>query len=206
EIHATEILAKAVKRKAAKKVAAPRQPSVHKGSSVPAKTRAPVHSGKVDTTRRPPTQTRRPTPQTKEPYQSTRRPSGRPPQSRGRPSYRDSQRRPSSRDRGSRAPYRKEIPKVPEELMPIVKEIDGKEKQEGIFLDEKLKHLKKVAVEKIYEELKKAKGVTKVVFDGVITQRLIDVCDEKKINTIVGARISEIKRRPSTVRYYTFPY
>jgi len=69
-----------------------------------------------------------------------------------------------------------------------------------------LKQLKKVAVEKIYEELKKAKNVTKVVFDGVITQRLIDVCDEKKINTIVGARIAEIKRRPSTVRYYTFPY
>ena len=90
--------------------------------------------------------------------------------------------------------------------MPIVKKIDGQEKPEGVFLDDKLKQLKKVPVAKIFDELKKAKGVTKIIFDGVITQRLMDICEEKKIGTIIGARISNLERRPASVRYYTFPY
>ncbi|MCK5184663.1 MAG: hypothetical protein KAQ95_10175, partial [Candidatus Heimdallarchaeota archaeon] len=121
-----------------------------------------------------------------------------------RPYSRDS-RRPSSRDRGGREGYRKPPPpKIPDELLPIVKEIDGKEKQEGIFLNDKLKQLKRVPVAKIVDEIKKAKGVTKLIFDGILTQRLIDACDEKNIDVIVAARIGKIERRPAKLKFYTF--
>ena len=79
-----------------------------------------------------------------------------------------------------------------------------KEKQEGIFLNDKLEELKRVPVEEIIEEIKKSKGVTKVIFDGIITQRLIDACDEKNIDVVIGARTAKIERRPAKLKYYTF--
>ncbi|RLI67674.1 MAG: DNA primase [Candidatus Gerdarchaeota archaeon] len=112
-------------------------------------------------------------------------------------------RRQSYRSDRRRAPaYQK--PRIPENLMPFVKELEEKEQQEGILLDDNLKQLKRVAVEKLYDELKKAKKVTKVVFDGIITQRLLDLCEEKEINTIVGAKISEIEKQPKKTKFYTF--
>jgi DNA primase len=192
EIHAADVLEKAIKRKASKKIQKP------KAAPVAAKVAPKKAVAKSETTtrklpaRKPQSQSSR----SSGPRTSSRGPPGR------RPYSRDGRR--SSRDRG-REPYRKPAPpKIPDELLPIVREIDGKEKQEGIFLNDKLKKLKTVSVEKIVEEVKKSKGVTKVIFDGIITQRLIDACDEKNIETIVGARLAKIERRPAKLKYYTF--
>ncbi len=89
--------------------------------------------------------------------------------------------------------------------MSFVKEIDGKEKQEGIFLNEKKKRVKKVPVISIFDEIKKAKSsVITVVFDGIITQRLIDVCEEKNIGTLIGARIAELEKSPNKTKIFSF--
>jgi len=122
-------------------------------------------------------------------------------QSQSKPSDRRRQSYRSSDRRGAPA-YQK--PRIPENLMTFVKEVEGKDDQEGILLDENLKQLKRVAVEKLYDELKKAKGVSKVIFDGIITQRLLDLCEEKEINVLIGAKTGEIEKHPKKTKYYTF--
>ena len=89
------------------------------------------------------------------------------------------------------------------ELTPIIQKVDGKDKQQGIFLDKNLKELKTVTVDKIYDELKKAKNVSKVIFDGVVTQRLVDLCQEKDIEIIIGAKTAEITKS-SKLKVFTF--
>ncbi|RLI03101.1 DNA primase, partial [Candidatus Bathyarchaeota archaeon] len=43
-----------------------------------------------------------------------------------------------------------------------------------------------------------------VVFDGVITQRLVDIASEKKIKYLVAARISDVIKQPLNVKLLTF--
>ena len=135
-----------------------------------------------------------------------------------RPSQsRDNERRPYSQDGGDRRrspprdrrsrdfDRRPPAPQIPDELMEFVKEIDGKESQEGIFLNDKQKQVKKVTVEKLFDEVSNAKSsVAAIIFDGIITQRLIDVCEEKNIETLIGARIAELQKRPEKVKIYSF--
>ncbi len=197
EIHASEIVQKAIKRKAAKKIPIAKAPySKERVERQPIKKEAekarapPPPRGSPRKTQPAPKDYRTDSRQTtrRAPPRDSRR---RYPQRDRRPSYRDSRPRTFK-------------PKIPEELMPIVKEIDNKEKQEGIFLNEKLKKVKRVPVEAIYDEIKKSKGVTKVVFDGVITQRLIDACNEKKIDVIIGARMADVEKRPANLKVFTF--
>ncbi|MBN1327940.1 MAG: DNA primase [Candidatus Heimdallarchaeota archaeon] len=211
EIHADEIIQKAIQRKAAKTLAIS-QPVAQEDVKTPVKIEMmPKTKVEASAPYPPPRQTGKPSQYQKEPYKPDNRSSGQKPQYRERDSrdFKDSRGthrgQPSQRDRyhddTQRGP-----PPIPEELVPMVKEIDGKEKQEGIFLDEKLKEIKRVPVATIYEEIKNSKDVTKVIFDGIITQRLIDACEEKNINTIIGAKAAEIERRPAKVKYYIFAY
>jgi DNA primase len=41
------------------------------------------------------------------------------------------------------------------------------------------------------------------VFDGVITQRLLDIAAEKKIKTAVGAKLGNITKNPADVEVLT---
>jgi hypothetical protein len=43
-----------------------------------------------------------------------------------------------------------------------------------------------------------------VVFDGVITKRLVDIADEKKIKHLVAARVSSAVKQPLNVNLLTF--
>ncbi|HUT82432.1 MAG TPA: DNA primase DnaG [Candidatus Bathyarchaeia archaeon] len=211
EIHADEILQKAIQRKASKTLAIS-QPIVQDETKTPVKVEEPKGKVEAFTPHPPPRQqTGKPPQYQKDFHKPESQSSDQKPQYRERDSreYRDS-RGPRRGPSSSRDRYQDNVqrgpPPIPEELVPMVKEIDGKEKQEGIFLDEKLKEVKRVPVATIYEEIKNSKDVTKVIFDGIITQRLIDVCEEKNINTIIGAKTAELERRPAKVRYYIFAY
>ena len=59
---------------------------------------------------------------------------------------------------------------------------------------------KEIAVRDLAEVLRGTKeGVETVVFDGVITQLLQDIAVEKKIKTIVGAKLGNIQKKPDAV-------
>jgi hypothetical protein len=55
-------------------------------------------------------------------------------------------------------------------------------------------------VRDLAETLKAAKNqVDAIVFDGVITQRLLDIAADKKINTVVGAKVGNVTKQPDGV-------
>jgi len=46
--------------------------------------------------------------------------------------------------------------------------------------------------------------VNTVVFDGVTTQRLVDIASEKNIKYLVAARVSDVVKQPLNVHLLTF--
>ena len=72
------------------------------------------------------------------------------------------------------------------------------------MFNEKMKLMVKLPVSKLAESLQGHEGVDTVVFDGVITQRLVDIAGEKKIRYLIGARISNVIKQPLQVNTLTF--
>ena len=63
-----------------------------------------------------------------------------------------------------------------------------------------MERLKEVPVRELVNTLKAdATGVVAVVFDGIITQRILDIASDKKISTIVGTKMGNITKQPTSV-------
>ncbi|HUR64604.1 MAG TPA: DNA primase DnaG [Candidatus Thermoplasmatota archaeon] len=75
----------------------------------------------------------------------------------------------------------------------------------AVLLDDTGKTLQgELAVRELADTLKGSKdGVHAVVFDGVITQRLLDIAAEKKIATVVGVKMGNVTKVPDTVEILT---
>ncbi|MCD6537075.1 DNA primase [Candidatus Bathyarchaeota archaeon] len=91
---------------------------------------------------------------------------------------------------------------VPKEIRNAIEELKGT--LEAILLDENMKEIERMPVSELAERLKEIDGVDTVVFDGVITQRLVDIASEKKIKYLVAARISDVIKQPLNVKLLTF--
>ncbi|MCU0858997.1 MAG: DNA primase DnaG [Thermoplasmata archaeon] len=64
--------------------------------------------------------------------------------------------------------------------------------------------LKEVHVSKLADTLKEgAEGVTTVVLDGIITQRILDLAVEKNIKSVVGVKVGNIAKLPTNVEVLT---
>ena len=84
----------------------------------------------------------------------------------------------------------------------MLKEFEGS--GSGAILDEALNMTKEVEVENIYEEIKNIDGTADtVIFDGVISQRLVDVASEKGINKLVAFKTVNIVKKPQNVKIIT---
>ena len=84
----------------------------------------------------------------------------------------------------------------------MLKEFEGS--GSGAILDEALNMTKEVEVENIYEEIKNIDGTADtVIFDGVISQRLVDVASEKGINKLVAFKTVNIGKKPQNVKIIT---
>lgn len=99
---------------------------------------------------------------------------------------------------------KKERPKteVPDEISQAAKTLQGT--LEAILFDEKLKQTERLPVSQLAEKLQQTKGVDTVIFDGIITQRIVDVAGEKGIKRIVASRISEAVKPALNVELITF--
>jgi DNA primase len=91
---------------------------------------------------------------------------------------------------------------VPKQIVETAKELTGT--LEAVLLDKDLKQVDRMPVGELAEKLQQAKDIDTVVFDGVITQRLIDVAEERNINYLVAARISKAMKQPLKVKLITF--
>lgn len=66
------------------------------------------------------------------------------------------------------------------------------------LLDAEKKIVKEVAVKNLADTLKEeGEGIASIVFDGVISQRIVDVCDEKKIGVVVATRKGKVSKLPA---------
>ena len=72
------------------------------------------------------------------------------------------------------------------ELAGIAKELEGT--LEAVLLGKGGKRLDRVPVSELVEVLKGRKGVSAVVFDGIVTGRLVDAAKERGVGTLVGER------------------
>ena len=80
----------------------------------------------------------------------------------------------------------------------ILKEIQGTRKSR--LLDNDLKTLGEVDVSKLIASFKGSEGVSAVVLDGIITQRLIDVAAEAEVRFLIGAKIGNVTKKPPNLR------
>jgi len=118
-------------------------------------------------------------------------------------------------EQGRPAPFRPEpvhMPPRPPAAPPVqlppnvvakAKELRGS--LEGILLDQSMSELAKLPVSELAGKLADYNGVDTVIFDGVVTQRLLDLAEERGVKLVVGDRIAELTRRPGSVRIMTLP-
>lgn len=72
------------------------------------------------------------------------------------------------------------------------------------ILDENRNVIKEVAVKNLANSLKEdSKGVASIVFDGVISQRLINVSDENDIKVVVATRKGKISKLPADITIWS---
>ncbi len=63
---------------------------------------------------------------------------------------------------------------------------------------------KEVAVRDLVDTLKKeGKGLTALVFDGVVTQRILDIASDNGVEYVIGMKAGSIVKQPTNVRVFT---
>ncbi|ADC46562.1 DNA primase DnaG [Methanobrevibacter ruminantium M1] len=101
------------------------------------------------------------------------------------------------RDRGDR---------IPESRMKLLKnmlrDLEGTGNSE--ILDDSLNLLKETKVETLYEDLKEdIPDADTIIFDGVISQRLVDIAHSKGVKTLVAFKSSRVIKRPDKLKLIT---
>ncbi len=108
------------------------------------------------------------------------------------------------REERGRRPPKEAVRKVavPKEIKQFVEELRGT--LEAVILDSDFNVLHRIPVSELAETLGGVEEAYAVVFDGVITQRIVDIAGEKGVRYIVADRIAEIARRPVDIKLCTF--
>lgn len=88
---------------------------------------------------------------------------------------------------------------IPPNVVEEIKKLPGT--LEGILYDENWNIIEKIQVRDIVQKLENTNDnrVKYIVFDGVITQRLVDLASSKNISMLIGARIGGISKRPKNL-------
>jgi DNA primase len=96
----------------------------------------------------------------------------------------------------------KKLSEAQERYKSIINELSTTSKAK--ILDATGETLKEVPVRELVNTLKSdGKGVGAVVFDGIVTQRILDIAADNKIATIVGTKMGNITKQPAAVEVWT---
>lgn len=91
---------------------------------------------------------------------------------------------------------------LPEDVVKKAEEHIGTLK--ATLYNEKGEKIKETSVRDLVSEIQQQNKVYGIIFDGVITQRIIDIAGEKEVKYIIGARIGSMIRRPPSLTILTF--
>lgn len=97
-------------------------------------------------------------------------------------------------------------PSIEDDEIILMKDMlkEFEETETAAFLDKALNITKEVAVENLYNELKNSdEKIDLIIFDGVVSQRLVDICATKNINKIVAFKAANIVKKPSDIQIIT---
>jgi DNA primase len=83
----------------------------------------------------------------------------------------------------------------------ILNDISGSLK--AVLLDEGGKELKKIPVRELTDEIKKGKNIDAIVFDGIVTQRLLDIAKNKNVKEVIGIKMGNVIKMPKAVKVLT---
>jgi DNA primase len=86
---------------------------------------------------------------------------------------------------------------VPQQVVDEIKGLRGT--LEAVLYDSNWKPVKRVAVRDLINALAGSEGISYIVFDGVITQRLVDMASSKNVTAVIGARMGDIVRLPDNL-------
>jgi len=75
---------------------------------------------------------------------------------------------------------------------------------EAVVLDGEMNQVMQIPVNQLTERLESSEKAKIVVFDGIITQRLVDICRKVGVETIVGHRVGDVAKKPDEVTLLTF--
>jgi DNA primase len=71
------------------------------------------------------------------------------------------------------------------------------------FYNAELASTKEMPVREMMKSLEDEKDIYSIVFDGIITQRLADLAENKKIGILVGIKLGNVFRKPASVLIHT---
>jgi DNA primase len=91
---------------------------------------------------------------------------------------------------------------VPKQIVEARKELEGT--LEAVLFNEKMEQIERLPVRDLADKLQQTEGIDTVVFDGVITQRLVDIANERNVKFLVAARISDAVKQPLKIHLLTF--
>ena len=93
--------------------------------------------------------------------------------------------------------------KIPNELEGQISTIQGTQK--GAFFNEAFERIRETHVRELADELtKESAPISAIIFDGIVTQRLVDLALEHQIKYLIGARLGEVTRLPIKLKVIEF--
>jgi len=92
-------------------------------------------------------------------------------------------------------------PSVPDEVVATAHQLRGT--LEAVIFDESGKPITRIPVSELAEKISQIEGANTLLFDGVVTQRLIDLAENRNLKLVIGDRISEIAKRPMNLKIMT---
>ncbi|MCD6445507.1 DNA primase [Candidatus Bathyarchaeota archaeon] len=90
----------------------------------------------------------------------------------------------------------------PKKIIQTVKELEGT--LEAVLFNDEMKQIERLPVSQLAEKLQEISGIDTVVFDGVITQRVVDIASRKNIKRIIASRLSDAVKPAANVQLLTF--
>jgi len=91
---------------------------------------------------------------------------------------------------------------IPKDVISEVNSLKGT--LEALIMDDNWNMIERVPVRDLVEVVKKVNNAYAIIFDGIITQRLVDLATEKGIKYLIGVRIGTLSRVSESITLLTF--
>jgi len=97
---------------------------------------------------------------------------------------------------------KQEEPPELNEFRDFIKKLPGT--LDAYLLDENKKEIAKISVRDLIDTVKNSENVNTIIFDGVITQRLVDIASDKNVKRVIGVKVGNIIKKPLEMEIMAF--